>query len=89
MFFDAGILHRDISPWNIVLDDPNDIGNRGRLIDLDLAMYLADLRDGKHVKGDFGTVSRLSGSSCSCHNLITASCREHTLIVRSRSCSVL
>ncbi|KIJ46125.1 hypothetical protein M422DRAFT_778612 [Sphaerobolus stellatus SS14] len=35
---DAGILHRDISPPNILLNPTGDMGNRGILIDLDHAI---------------------------------------------------
>lgn len=51
---DIGILHRDISLHNILLGDPADEGNRGILVDLDMAIFLnrtrtnalADLRTG-------------------------------------------
>ncbi|EPQ59427.1 hypothetical protein GLOTRDRAFT_33355, partial [Gloeophyllum trabeum ATCC 11539] len=52
--FKIGILHRDISLHNILLGNPNDEGNRGILVDLDMAIFLdrtasnalADMRTG-------------------------------------------
>ncbi|KAM5379493.1 hypothetical protein ACJZ2D_004001 [Fusarium nematophilum] len=45
LLFDGKILHRDISPGNIIISKSNNEGEpRGRLIDLDIAMVLTDLQ---------------------------------------------
>jgi len=42
--FDVGVLHRDISPNNILFGKPNaKAGERGVLIDLDMAILVSSL----------------------------------------------
>ncbi|KDQ55451.1 hypothetical protein JAAARDRAFT_692235, partial [Jaapia argillacea MUCL 33604] len=53
---EIGILHRDVSLRNILLGDPNDVGNRGILIDLDLALEVG--RASSNVVTDFRTGTR-------------------------------
>ncbi|TFK69393.1 hypothetical protein BDN72DRAFT_840360 [Pluteus cervinus] len=53
-----GILHRDVSLNNILFGtNPNDVGNRGILIDLDLAIFLSRITSG--AGHDFLTGTRV------------------------------
>lgn len=65
LYYDAGILHRDISVNNIIITDAgNDADPRGMLIDLGLAKELKDGRiGGKHPTGtrEFMAIEVLEG----------------------------
>ncbi|KII94516.1 hypothetical protein PLICRDRAFT_96492 [Plicaturopsis crispa FD-325 SS-3] len=54
--WEAGILHRDVSRSNILLGDMNDEGNRGILIDFDLAIDF--LNRSEHAEGEYFTGTR-------------------------------
>ncbi|KII93004.1 hypothetical protein PLICRDRAFT_49110 [Plicaturopsis crispa FD-325 SS-3] len=54
--WNIGILHRDVSRSNILLGDMSDEGNRGRLIDFDLAIDF--LHRSEHVEGEYITGTR-------------------------------
>ena len=54
--WNAGILHRDVSINNVLIGKPNaEVGNRGVLIDMDMAILLARMESLASV--DFRTVS--------------------------------
>ena len=54
--WNAGILHRDVSINNVLIGKPDaEVGNRGVLIDMDMAILLA--RKGPLASVDFRTVS--------------------------------
>ncbi|KAL4243859.1 EKC/KEOPS complex subunit BUD32 [Abortiporus biennis] len=59
--FKAGILHRDISPNNIMIDEaPEAIGEEAFLIDWDLCRYLHELNNGPTQKKRSGTWAFIS-----------------------------
>ena len=76
---EADILHRDVSVYNIVYDMSEEPGNRGRIIDLDLAVNVEDLWANGHqrTEGDARTVRRPPLPLLLCTELIIhdVSCR--------------
>ncbi|KAI0792916.1 hypothetical protein C8Q75DRAFT_731483 [Abortiporus biennis] len=59
--FKAGVLHRDVSPNNIMIDEaPENIGEEAFLLDWDLCRYVDELDDGPTQKNRSGTWAFIS-----------------------------